>query len=584
MRGMRLIIALLLLFATHGWSQDEAKASLKINPAQIQTNETFEIIVEANVNGTVDISFPNEFQILNRTKQMHSSGGNMTVIINGRPVNQGKTETNYIYKYIARVSKKGTYQIKDASYKYAGGSINLNNLTVKITDAPPVSNSVKNNIGKPFFGIISTSRNQVYVGEPVVISSKVYSRGRITDVADYEPLKIEGLAHKTDLFKNLDNLQVKNESIEGVNFQTIKISEDVVIPQEAGSITCVPFSIQLGYQGNFFFNDYTRIESGSASIKVLPLPDGAPKGFNGAVGNFKVSASIEGSDLKEGDVFIYKLRMEGKGNLHLLSTPEINLPEAFEQYGDPRKNEKVSIGAQGGEGFIEFEYTIQANEGGRYNWQPLSFGYFNPSQKKYITVELANVQLDIAKSEFEAMADGSLKRDVTIKATGLRFLALEPHPRAYNFLIDKFYFWLLFLGLPIIGVATGYYARNRRQNKDSIHADGMSKKASKMAQKEVELAQSLWQKGAYKAFAEEGLRAMNSFLSRKMKCPTSELNHSKIKEALDNAKIDVETANAWLDLMGKLEFLKYTSFGPDYNDNLPAIIRDLIIKIDASWK
>lgn len=584
MRSMRLIVALLLLSTTQSWSQDVVKASLKMNPTQIQTNETFEIIVEANANGTVDISFPNEFQILNRTKQMHSSGGNMTVIINGRPVNQGKTETTYIYKYIARASKKGTYQIKEASYKHAGGSVNLNNLTIKITDAPPVSNSVKNNIGKPFFGIISTSRNQVYVGEPVVISSKVYSRGRIIDVADYEPLKIEGLAHKTDLFKNLDNLQVKNESIEGVNFQTIKISEDVVIPQESGTITCVPFSIQIGYQGNFFFTDYTRIESGSASIKVLPLPDGAPKGFNGAIGNFKASASVEGSDLKEGDVFIYKLRIEGKGNLHLLSTPEIILPEAFEQYGDARKNEKVTIGAQGGEGSIEFEYTIQAIEGGKYDWEPLAFAYFNPNQKKYITLDLANIQIDIAKSEFEAMADGSIKRDVKIKATGLRFLALEPQANKPNFLIDKFYFWLLIVSLPIIGAGTGYYVRKRRQNKDSIYADGMSKKASKMAQKEVELAQSLWVKGEFKAFAEEGLRAMNSFMSRKMKCQTSELNHTKIQEALDLAEIDKETSSAWLDLMGKLEFLKYTSFGPEQKDDLPAIIRDLIIKIDASWK
>lgn len=573
-----------LLFVAIGFAQDEEfKATLKLNPSQIQTNETFEVIVEANTNGTVDIEFPNEISVLNRTKQIQSSGGNWTVIVNGKPVNSGKTETTYVFKYIARASKKGTYLIKNASYKHSKGVIELNPLTIQISEAPPVSNSVKSNLGKPFFGIINTSRSEVYVGEPVIISSKVYSRGRITDVGDYQPLSIEGIAHKTDLFKNLDNLQVKNEKIEGIGFQTMKISEDLVIPQEAGEINCTPFSIQLGYQGNFFFTDYTRIQSGSARIKVRPLPSGAPKGFSGAVGDFKATTRLEANDLKEGDVFVYTVRLEGKGNIHLLRTPELNLPEAFEQYGDPVKKENVSLGYQGGEGSIEYEFTIQAQEGGEYDWHPMYFSYFNPKEKRYVSIEIPKEKLSIKKSEFEAVADGSVQRDVQVKGKGLRYISDAPSLKDDHFLVETIIFWMLIILIPFVAVGSGVILKKRRDNGDEIAAAGLSKRASKLAQRELAKAQELWIKGDVKSFADEGLRALQAYLAKKMKCAPSELSKESIEAAFSAHSISEKDRSEWFAILEKLELIKYTSFSTDKEENLPDRMRSIITNLDQSW-
>ncbi len=582
MRGILLFISLIAYSLVY--SQSETfRATLSMNPEQAQTNELFEIIVEANVNGAINISFPDEFQIVNRTKHVQTTGGGMTVIVNGKPVQSGKTETVYIFKYVTRVSKKGTYVIKNGVFNHAKGNISLNNLTVKIVDAPPVSNSVKNNINKPFFGIISTSRNEVYVGEPVIVSSKIYSKGRITDVGDYEPMKIEGLAYKTDLFKDLNNLQVRNERVEGISFQTIKISEDLVIPQEAGEITCTPFSIQLGYQGNFFFTDYTNIVSGNARIRVLPLPTGAPKGFNGAVGKFDVTTSVASEALKEGDVFVYKIKIQGKGNLHLLSEPELNLPQAFELYGDPGKTEKVTIGAGGGEGFIEYEYTIQALESGNYDWSALQFAYFNPAERSYKSIEVPNIVLKVDKSEFSPTADGSIKRDVKIKGEGLRYIALESKNGEYYFLVDKYYFWLILILSPISAVFLGIYIRKRNLNRSEILATGMSKKASKLAQKELALAKSYWDKNELKAFAIEGHRAMSAFIARKMKCAPTELSREKLEVAFNAQQISTEIQTNWFDLMSKLEFIKFTSFVAQKEEDIPTQMSELITKIDESW-
>ena len=582
MRILSLIIVLCASFLATG-QDNEIRAVLKMNPEQVQTNEVFEIIVETNVNANVNISFPNEFQVINRTKQMQSSGG-WNVIVNGKPVNSGKSETIYVFKFITRVSKNGVYELKNASISHANGTTPLNNLTVKVNNAPPVSNSVKNNLNKPFFGIISTSRSQVYVGEPVVVSSKIYSKGRITNVGEYEPLSIEGIAYKTDLFKNINNLEVKNERVENINFQTIKISEDLVIPQEPGEITCTPFSIQLGYQGNFFFTDYTKIVSGNAQIKVLPLPSGAPKSFNGAVGKFDVSTSTSSDTLKEGDVFIYKVKISGKGNLHLLSTPEINLPQAFEKYGDPKKNEKITIGTNGGEGSIEYEFTIQAMESGTHEWKAFSFSYFNPQDKNYHSISIPPVQLHVEKSAFKATEDGSIKRDVQIKGEGSRYISHEATLNEYYFLVSKYYFWVIIFMLPLIAGFTGILLKKRMQNSAEILASGLSKKASKLAVKELQLAKKYWDNNEIKSFAEEGHRALLSFLSRKMKCLPTELNREKIEHAFNQHAIDAELQTKWFGIMQQLEFIRFTSFTAQKENDIPAQMVELITKIDESWQ
>jgi hypothetical protein len=566
------------------WGQSEVKATLKVNSSEIQTNQLFEIIVETNTQGSIDIKFPNEFQIVNRTQQSYSTSGTSSVYINGRQVYSTQNETTFQYKYITRIAKNGTYTLKDGVFNHKNGKIPLNSLTINVTNPPPVSNSVKSNLSKNFFGIISSSRSEVYVGEPVVVSSKVYSKARITDVANYEPLSINGLAYKTDLFKNLDNLQVEREQIERINFQTIKLSENLIIPQEAGEITCSPFVINIGYQGNFFFSDYARIESGSTKIKVLPLPDNAPDGFNGAVGKYTISYTCDHKELKEGDIFIIKTKIEGKGNLHLISTPELILPDGFEQYGDPVKKEKVTIGANGGEGVINIEYTIQALAGGEYEWTPFEFAHFNPFEKSYKKAQLPELNLTIAKSEFSVQTEASnIKRDIDIKSDGLRYISTEQNPVSDNFIISNYWYWILLILLPLLGLGLGKFTASRIKNSDQITTSKFSKKASKLALKEMAKANELWNSNDFKAFAIESHAVLYQFIARKLKCKPSELSKEKITLLFSHNTSDDSIKNELLALIDKLEFIKYGSSAFTKNENIPSEIQTLIQKIDASW-
>jgi hypothetical protein len=567
---------LFLVWTTSSLAQDEVKAVLKASSQTVQVGELFEVVVESSVNGSVDLRFPNEFQVLGR----QSGGSSFSITINGRNVtpNDSKSEV----KYTVRVTKSGSYTLNNGKFFYPGGSVQLNSLTIKVQDAPPVSNSLRSNLSKPFFGLILPNRTEVYVGEPVTISSKVYAKARIANVSNYEPHKIEGLAYKTDLFKQLDNLQVKNEQVEGINFQTIKLSEDLVIPQEAGEISISPFQIQLGYQGNFIFTDYANITSGSAKIRVLPLPAGKPSSFQGAVGKYNVKGAINTNELKEGEIFVFTLTIEGKGNLHLISTPELELPEGLEQYGDPKKNEKISLTSSGGEGKIEFEYTIQAQEKGIYSIKPIEFAYFDPQEKKYKTTDIGSFELKVLKGELTTTEETTLTKDAQIKAKGLRYWHEQPHPIDGDFFFGSFLFWTLLSITLLGGTGLGIFLRHRQTHASEIQFHQKQRLAFRVFQQKLKQANGLLTNGQSKEYATRAQLATLQYLSDKSGMLSTELTKEKIKTLFANHSISEEQVQRYFKLAEELEYIQFA--GGAARAELSGQLENLIQVIDTTWK
>ena len=70
----------------------------------------------------------------------------------------------------------------------------------------------------------------------------------------------------------------------------------------------------------FFFDSYQNIDkdlqSPNLKIDVLPLPN-PPVNFSGAVGKFKLNASVDKNEGKTNEAINYKLTLSGSGK----STP-----------------------------------------------------------------------------------------------------------------------------------------------------------------------------------------------------------------------------------------------------------------------
>jgi hypothetical protein len=396
---MKQIFTLLILWFSAQLFAQDITVRLSASKTQVRVGEQFSVELAASENGSGDVQFPSSFQILGRM-----SGSN-TQIINGN-VSQEVTRT-----YTLICNQAGTYEIPPVTWNY-GTNKKAKSNSLKITvgaGGTTPSNGLPSDVNskEPHFGMFSTSKKEVYVGEPFVISGKVYFDGHIVDVNSYQISAADLSIHKTDVFGKTNQLTVEREQFGSKYYETILFFEDLVVPQQSGVLNLDPFSINIGYQRNFFNTAFVGVKSNALSIKILPLPDNAPLGFKGALGQFNVQSKTDvQKKLQVGDVFTLTIKVEGKGNIHLLKPLELNLPKGLVLYGEPTIDNQVFTTKKGAHGHLDYEYIIQVTESGNYNFEPLEFAYFNPETKSYKSI-------DVKPISFEAIGEGVAYKDTT---------------------------------------------------------------------------------------------------------------------------------------------------------------------------
>jgi hypothetical protein len=128
------------------------------------------------------------------------------------------------------------------------------------------------------------------------------------------------------------------------------------------------------------------VKAGDLSINVRELPEeGKPSDFSGAVGDFELSVDASRTSLEANESTQIKVKVSGKGNLKLLSIPELSLPSALEKY-DPEYTDNVRVNREGMNGSVTDSYTVVPRYAGSYPVDPVAFTYFDPNTKSYKTL------------------------------------------------------------------------------------------------------------------------------------------------------------------------------------------------------
>jgi len=439
-----MIVLQFLLSVALVFSQD-ANVTLKASKTEVAVGEQFSIILSADVNGNGDLVLPKDFQVVSRMS------GSSSRFING----QQSFEVTRTFVVVA--SAKGEFTIPAATWSYGSNkTAKSNSLKIKVVEGsgtppqqqqqyydpfgglfgPRQQQQPQNSGNEKHFGMLITSKKEVYVGEPIVLSGKVYFDGHIVDVANYEPHKMDMRAHKTDLRNTGQNLTVEREEYGGKMYQSIFLFEELIVPQQAGEYTIEPFSINIGFQRGFFNSGYKPVKSNATTLVVLPLPKNAPAGFDGAVGSYKLNVEYDlPKEPKAGDVIGIRVKLEGQGNMHLLNPIALNLPEGILLYGDPKIENKIKTSRKGGSGTIEYDFIMQIEEPGAYDFKPFEFAFFNPETKKYEQINVPNMKFQaqgesisfekqeaLAQQEEEEKIAASVWKNMFLGVLGVLFI------------------------------------------------------------------------------------------------------------------------------------------------------------------
>lgn len=369
----RIIIVLFLLKFGFIWSQ-KPTVVLEVDPKNAEAGTLLTIMVKSNVQGEIDIEFPSAFvQGYNVMSGMEEE----------MDYNTGKIKQLFYLTQTGVINKEGTFTLGPAYVKKGNRTFKSNTVVVKIgknlTQAPEEITAKQ--LRKPAFGIILKNKDEIYEGEPLILTSKVYAKFNATQFDNYQSYQISGTVKDYPLSNN-GRIIIEEEVFKGVEFLSFEHDKKLFFPKQIGKITIEPFKMYLK-QG---FDAYPLI-SNKAVVTVKPLPNPSPKDFYGGVGSYKITQKINAKKLKIGDVFTVILTLEGEGNLHQVNAPKFKHLKGLKVYGDPKVEEEITFGIRGAEGKITYTFNLMVENAGDIELPSFTYSYFDVNAKKYKTLQ-----------------------------------------------------------------------------------------------------------------------------------------------------------------------------------------------------
>ncbi len=264
--------------------------------------------------------------------------------------------------------------------------------------------------GEQIFLKAETDKKAAYPGEQIDISIRFYTSVPLSSNPQYVPPSFTNL-----ISEDLPPVRNGETEIGGVRYaySEIKAALFALAPgsaeiKSAKVIAQVPATDPIDpFDPNFFQKFMSMsgaqgrsLEFNTDPIKltIKPLPHGAPAGFDGAVGNFSISASADRRDAKVGEAVNFSLTVSGGGNLKAVVAPKFpDLPDfkVFDTMSslDVSKEHDVISGKK------TFTYILVPRAEGRKTVPPLKFSYFDPKAGAYRELQTEPVTLSVEKGD-----------------------------------------------------------------------------------------------------------------------------------------------------------------------------------------
>ncbi len=598
-----------LLAVFDGQAQIRFKAN--ISPQVIGKGETaqLDLIVE-NGSNIASITPPalTDFVVV--------AGPNQT---RGYQDNNGVTTSSFTLSYVLQPRRTGQFTLDAATASVDGKNFSSNKTTLRVVNQP-TGNSPAQSFTDPFAGMddlfgaprrqtdyadiilrkgediaekvrknlfirIETSKRSCYVGEPVVVSYKLYTRLRCESKLVKNP-SFNGFSVVDMQLPDISNASAEMYNGREYRVYTIRKAQlyalqPGVLELESAEVENTIHFIEEEYLrtlGNSSKDPYLRfaesdipaegrklhqanVQSNTASISVRALPEaGKPAGFSGAVGNLSISASLDNARFSTDDAGHLVLSITGSGNMPLVTAPDIAWPKGVEVF-EPKMTEDLTRQEVPVSGTKYYEYSFTIDSAGNYTLPPLELAYFDPSSGTYKKAQTKPIPFTVSKGE------GRPKDTIRVgQAGGERF---------FNKIFSNRW-WIVgpLIGLILAGLGFWIVRENKRIRKGKA-AEKAADAAAALAAIQLaaqlkadhanplERAHALLEQPDRRVFLAALLEDLRQFVSLRYHLPVHEFNRKSLGEQLDKKGVSNDTVLGLQQLLEDIEWQLYTPTGGD---------------------
>lgn len=602
-----------ILFAVTSAFADE-KVSFEVNAKMIvATGEAFKVEFSLNAEPEKNSFTPPDFGDFDILAGPATSTGHSVQFINGSM----SKSVSYTITYVLLPRTSGTFTIGSAAIRVDGKRYATNPTQIEVkeggesqtqqqgarqNDRQSLESQAEGQIGSEDLLLrLNLSRTNVYTGEPVLASLKLYNR---VNLADYAVQKMPSFNGFWTQQLESDN-HPHRETYNGKVYEVYTLIEYLLYPQQSGTLTIDPVELTAVVQvivqnrsnnfdpffggGREIYNVRRNLATPKITVNVKELPAGAPAGFTGAVGRFTMDGSPSATSLAANSAATYTVKISGAGNLAFIQAPKLNLPSSFEQY-PVKTTEQLRSTGSGTTGSRTFEYPFIARAEGEYTVQPVEFAYFDPERGSYTTLTSSSFTLEIAPdanggSTAPQVISGLSKENVKLLGNDIRFIklgkpALKKETKPAIFGLQ--YFIVLLCMLAAASTAYCIIAQRRRENKNVALVRG--KRANKVAIRRFRAAEKFMLADNRHGFYEEMLKALWGYISDKFNIPVADLTKDYVREELRKHGITDEAAERFISVISQCDEAQYSpvesvKMNDVYNDGI-----DIVSQVESMIK
>jgi hypothetical protein len=477
--------------------------------------------LQVQVNGVTSVESPRSIEV--NGLDIRYSGESQNFALRNFQMSSSIT-----IDYTIMPLKTGSFKIPSQTMRAGSTNLRTPELTLRVVDSgnraagggssnpsgqPSASSSLE---GKIAFAELIVPKKSAFVGEtlPVVIRIGFGTRAR---VANFEPPDIQGQGFT---LQKLGKPQQNTERIDGryydvLTYKTalsaahtgsftlgpVQMKALVLVPRRSSGLRHSPFDPFNGedpFSDPFFSDPFSAlaerreiaIKSEPVELEVKPLPPGAPAAFDGAVGNFSITAEADPKRVQVGDPITIKASISGRGNFDQVNAPKLSDDRGWHKY-PPSSNFKQDDDV-GISGTKTFEMVVSPNEN-KSAVPPLEFAYFDPAKERYVTLQSNGLPVVVEGTAqpppaiAPANPSTATAQNAPNKPPEILHQIAEPGKIVHSFLpiyTQKEFWFIQLLPLTLASALAGWTIRSRRQsNRTAIQAEKWQRESDDLVRK-----------------------------------------------------------------------------------------------------
>ena len=542
-------------------------------PAVVSTDEIFRVVFTATYeSGKISDFTPPSFEGFEVLAGPVQSTSTNYQNING----QSSTTHTRSYTYTVRVVQEGKVTVPSASIKIGKDTYTTDPKTVEAVKGQVPdggSSSAGQRAGDDLRLRVSVSKTRVVVGEPVIVTLKLYVQS--SAISGFEDVRFPTFdGFWSQEIDAPQNIQFVRENYDGQIYNAALLRRYMLLPQQTGTLTIEPSELvcllqiqaeQTGPRSIFddFFSSYQtirkRVASEPVTINVSALPAGAPASFTGGVGSFRLSAGFDSDSVAAHEATSLKITISGTGNINLVDAPKVRLPADFESY-DVRKTENITTGASGSTGTLTFEYPFIPRAPGTFDLEPVEFTYYDIDAGRYRTLSSGPLSLKVGegtRTDAAVIPSGVSKRSVESLGEDIRFISTTTNLRKAGRMMVSSPAMIIIPTVILLAAAAVWVLLTRSIVRRSDVAGTRNRKAMKVARARLKNASAFLRQGLYGAFYEELHKALYGYISDKLMLPVADLTRERIGEELRARGKDEAVIQELSDILDACEYARY---------------------------